>query len=30
MKAINPTTEALIRDYAGHGEPEVEDRLRRA
>src|SRR3954452_22919203 len=30
MKAINPATEELIRDYAEHGETEVEARLRRA
>jgi succinate-semialdehyde dehydrogenase / glutarate-semialdehyde dehydrogenase len=30
MKAINPATEALIRDYPEHGEPEVEERLRHA
>jgi succinate-semialdehyde dehydrogenase / glutarate-semialdehyde dehydrogenase len=30
MKAINPATEELIRDYAEHGEPEAEVRLRRA
>src|SRR3954452_19592208 len=30
MKAINPATEELIREYAEHGESEVEARLRRA
>jgi succinate-semialdehyde dehydrogenase/glutarate-semialdehyde dehydrogenase len=30
MKAINPATEELIRDYPGHAEVEVKERLRRA
>jgi succinate-semialdehyde dehydrogenase / glutarate-semialdehyde dehydrogenase len=30
MRSINPATEAPIRDYPEHGEPEVEDRLHRA
>src|SRR3954452_25041185 len=30
MKAINPATEELIREYAEHGESDVEARLRRA
>jgi succinate-semialdehyde dehydrogenase / glutarate-semialdehyde dehydrogenase len=30
MKAINPSTGELIRDYAEHGEAKVEERLRRS
>ena len=30
MKAINPATEELIRDYAEPSEAEIEDRLQRA
>jgi succinate-semialdehyde dehydrogenase/glutarate-semialdehyde dehydrogenase len=30
MKAVNPATEELIRDYPEHTEAEVEERLRRA
>src|SRR5439155_14255542 len=30
MKAINPATEELIRDYPEHSPKEVEERLRRA